>query len=279
MVTATTVPANLTYYAPPEDGSQPWITNWPGPDGERIKNYKTKGYPGQIENVRGTEEQYDIDKMGFEFRRIPSAMKTADFDVEEKIVNDYYSECAAIIKQLKGASKVVLFDHTIRRNDPIQPHTLKSRKPVDQVHVDQSPEAATNRVKRHCPPEEVPDLLQKRFQILNLWRSFGDQDVFDRPLALCDFRSLNPKTDLVPTTLKYPERVGEIYSVNYSPAHQWKYWRGMNKEEFILIKCYDSISDGSVAVCTPHTSFDDPTKPDNTQYRTSIEVRALVFYD
>ena len=41
----------------------------------------------------------------------------------------------------------------------------------------------------------------------------------------------------------------------------------------------DSINDGSVAICTPHTAFEDPTKPDGEKFRESIEVRTLVMYD
>ena len=41
----------------------------------------------------------------------------------------------------------------------------------------------------------------------------------------------------------------------------------------------DSIQDGSVALCTPHTSFADPTAPKDAKPRESIEIRALVFYD
>lgn len=58
VTTLNRVPATLTYYAPPEDGSKPWITNWPGPDGERIKNYKTKAFPFEVEDVRGNEGKY-----------------------------------------------------------------------------------------------------------------------------------------------------------------------------------------------------------------------------
>ena len=42
---------------------------------------------------------------------------------------------------------------------------------------------------------------------------------------------------------------------------------------------YDSIEDGSVAVLTPHTAFEDPTTPAGAPPRESIEIRALVFYD
>ena len=41
----------------------------------------------------------------------------------------------------------------------------------------------------------------------------------------------------------------------------------------------DTIQDGSVAIFTPHTGFSDPTTPEGTPLRQSIELRALVFYD
>lgn len=42
---------------------------------------------------------------------------------------------------------------------------------------------------------------------------------------------------------------------------------------------FDSVQDGSVAVFTPHTGFEDPTTPKDAPLRESIELRALVFYD
>ncbi|KAG7091359.1 hypothetical protein E1B28_010401 [Marasmius oreades] len=53
----------------------------------------------------------------------------------------------------------------------------------------------------------------------------------------------------------------------------------MTPEEFVLFKCYDSVEDGSVAVSTPHTAFEDPTTVAGTPPWQSIELRALVFYD
>ena len=48
---------------------------------------------------------------------------------------------------------------------------------------------------------------------------------------------------------------------------------------FKKINSFDSIQDGSVAICTPHTAFKDPRTPEGTPPRQSIELRALVFYD
>lgn len=45
------------------------------------------------------------------------------------------------------------------------------------------------------------------------------------------------------------------------------------------VNSFDSVQDGSVAVFTPHTGFEDPTTPAEALPRRSIELRALVFYD
>ena len=103
------------------------------------------------------------------------------------------------------------------------------------AHIDQSYPASIARVHRHLPAEEVPQLLQKRFQIINLWRPISHPAI-DHPLAVCDWNSLNPETDVIPTTLRYPDRDGETLSVKYNPNHKWKYVRGLTPDEIILIK-------------------------------------------
>lgn len=105
-----------------------------------------------------------------------------------------------------------------------------------RVHVDQTPEAAAARVKRHAP-ELADELLKHRYQIINLWRPINNPAI-EFPLALCDYRSVNWDRDLIPTTLKYPDRDGETFSVKYSPEHKWKYFRGMTTEEAVFIKWY-----------------------------------------
>jgi hypothetical protein len=81
----------------------------------------------------------------------------------------------------------------------------------------------------------------------------------------------------VPSDLVYPHRTGETYSVTYNPAHRWFYLRGMGTDEALLLKCYDSKTDGR-ARFTPHTAFDDPTAPADAPPRESIELRTLVFH-
>jgi hypothetical protein len=51
----------------------------------------------------------------------------------------------------------------------------------------------------------------------------------------------------------------------------------MQRDEALLLKCYDSSVDGR-ARWTAHTAFDDPTSPPNPAPRESIEARTIAFF-
>ncbi|TFL01328.1 hypothetical protein BDV98DRAFT_77439 [Pterulicium gracile] len=266
-------------YAVPNTTGEPLFVNInAGVDGERAKNFEQKYHEVEIENVRGKEDQYSVDKTGFQFfKRTPTVKDFTDDAVVEKT---YYPEIEQVLKELTGASRVVIFDHTIRRRRPGEiDDSPQKRQPVPSAHVDQTTKASIARVRKHLPAEEVPELLKKRFQIINVWRPITNI-ALDWPLALCDYRTVNKEQDALPTALIYPNREpGETFNIQYNPEHRWKYLRGMNTDEGVLIKCFDSVQDGSVAVFTPHTAFQDPSTPHDAPYRESIEVRTLVFYD
>ena len=52
---------------------------------------------------------------------------------------------------------------------------------------------------------------------------------------------------------------------------------GMTADEILLLKCFDSKTDGR-ARFAPHTAFADPTTPPDAAPRESIELRTLVFH-
>ncbi|KAK1223275.1 hypothetical protein PQX77_013863 [Marasmius sp. AFHP31] len=278
-LTIDTIPAKLDYFNPPTDGSKPYSYVAQPPEGVPQSNYTSKEHIVQIENIRGKEDSVSLDQNGFYFGKHPAGHTS--FKNDEEIKKEYYPESIELIKQLTGATKVVLFDHTVRRREagdtpPLE--TNNKRGPVPRVHVDQTPEAARSRVHQNLLAEEAKERLKHRFQIINLWRPIS-HPALDWPLAVCDFRSVNWEKDLFPADVKFPDRDGQTFVVKYNPEHKWKYVRGLTPEEIILIKCHDSIEDGSVAVLTPHTAFEDPTTPAGTPPRESIELRALVFYD
>ncbi|KZP25387.1 hypothetical protein FIBSPDRAFT_855933, partial [Athelia psychrophila] len=243
----STTAANLIYFGPPANGERPFLTiNADTTTGQRLKNSTSEVHQVEIENLRGKEDSVSLDTAGFQFFK--RAAKHTTFTNTEDVEKEYYPESIELIKEVTGASRVVLFDHTIRRRRPgMIDDTPEKRQPVANVHVDQTTAAAIARVHRHLPPADADALLKRRFQIINLWRPISHA-ALDWPLALCDYRSVDVKKDLHPVALIYPDREGETFGVAYNPEHKWKYLRGMETDEVALIKCFDSIQDGSVAV-------------------------------
>jgi len=275
---ADIVKTSIPHFVATEDGSKPYnMINADKKTGQNPRNYILESFDVEIENVRGKEDSVSLDTTGFQFFRAEAKHKS--FKNDEEIEREYYPESIELLKQLTGANRVVIFDHTVRRRRPGEvDDSPQKRQPVPLAHVDQTSAAAIARVHRHLPADEVPELLKKRFQIINLWRPIN-HPALDHPLTLCDYRSIDPTNDLVATTLRYPDRDGETFNIRHNPNHKWKYLRGQTPDEVVLIKCFDSIQDGSVAVLTPHSSFVDPTTPPDAPPRESIEVRTLVFYD
>ena len=60
-------------------------------------------------------------------------------------------------------------------------------------------------------------------------------------------------------------------------ARRWYYFPEMQPDEALLIKTYDSATDGR-ARFTLHTSFDDPTAAADAEPRESLETRCFAFF-
>ncbi|OBZ67239.1 Uncharacterized protein in dcmA 3'region [Grifola frondosa] len=276
---SNTVTTKLLYFSPPADGSSPFIyINADPASGTRRRNWEHEPHDVQVENIRGKEDTFSLDGSGFQYGRRASTHES--FLSNGAVEREYYPESIALVKELTGASRVVPFDHTIRRRRPGEvDDSPEKRQPVPQVHVDQTPQSARARVERHLPAEDVPELLAHRFQIINLWRPIAEP-AYDWPLALCDFASVDAKNDLVPVALKYPDRDGETFGVNSTRTTSSNICAGWNRTMLIdRLHSYDSRDDGKTASFTPHTAFEDPTTPPGAPLRESIELRLLVFYD
>jgi len=135
---------------------------------------------------------------------------------------------------LHRADLVVIVAIRRRRPGDVE-NTPQKRQPVQGAHVDQTPKSAEARVRRHLPEADVPELLKHRFQVINLWRPIN-HIALDHPLALADFRSVDPANDVLPVALVYPHMRGETYGVKYNPNLKFKYFKGMTPDEFVLIK-------------------------------------------
>ncbi|KAK0614537.1 hypothetical protein B0T14DRAFT_528654 [Immersiella caudata] len=262
----------LNYYLEAEDGSPPAPTYV-----DRPETYDRPIYPLNVTvtDITGNEGAFTLDSHGFQI--VPHKSVETDFLDDAKIKAEYYPETEQLLKDATGASRIFIFDHTIRR----QPKDVREtgsatsstslRGPVRRVHIDQSYSASLSRVPFHLP-DEAEALLQKRFQIINVWRPI--KTILKDPLGVASAPSV-PDSDLVGVPLIYPTRMGETYTVRPNPNHKWYFKYAQRPDEVTLIKCFDTRDD--VARRVPHSAFVDEAEEDKYP-RESIEVRALVFY-
>jgi hypothetical protein len=266
------VKAELNYLAPTRE--KPRTYTYDPPAGVARTTVVNDPRRVMISDVRSLPSQVSLDEEGFALIRHKSTV--GNFYDDEEVKRVYYPEAEQLLKELTGAHRVLIFDHTVRRRLPGSEDRRANvpRQPVPRVHVDHTARSGPQRVRDLLPGEADP-LLRGRVQIINLWRPIRGP-LRDAPLAVCDARTVKPE-HLVPSDLVYPNRVGETYSVTFDPHHRWFYAPQMGVEDVLLLKCYDSNTDGR-ARFTPHTAFTDPTTPPDAAPRESIELRTLVFH-
>jgi len=252
---------------------EPLVNETFGPN--NIRRRRTGAHESQsvaVRNGRSLTDHLSLDEQGFVF--VEHKTKVADFFDPSQLDSVYYPEVEQLIKKTSGASRVVIFDHTLRSGDETEREAKLIREPVLSAHNDYTEWSGPNRV-REALPDEAESLLARRFAIIQVWRAIN-QPIQSNPLAVADAKSVAME-DLLVAERRYPHRVGQTYRLKYNPNHRWFYFPEMRRDEALVFKVYDSEKDGR-ARFTPHTSFVDPASPPNAPARQSIEVRAFAFF-
>jgi hypothetical protein len=226
----------------------------------------------RIQDARPLVGELSLDRNGFTLVPHPTAV-TDFFDPEQRTAV-YYPEIERLVEQVSGASRVVVFDHTLRSGDEAEQSAREIREPVLWAHNDYTEWSGPQRV-RDILPQEADALLAHRFAIIQVWRAIC-RPILCNPLALVDARSV-ATGDLIKAERRYPHRVGETYQLAYNPDQRWYYFPQMRRDEALVFKVYDSQHDGR-ARFTPHCSFADPGTPADAPPRQSIEVRTFAFF-
>ncbi|MGO9264311.1 MAG: CmcJ/NvfI family oxidoreductase [Candidatus Binataceae bacterium] len=242
------------------------------PEGVPARSGRNIKHTMPIYNGRDVAGRLTLDGQGFAFVRHET--KVVNFYDPDEVRRVYYPEVAQLVKDVTGAIRVEVFDHNVRCHPMAKAGLNGAREPVKFAHNDYTLKSGPQRV-RDLLGDEAEALLKHRFAEINVWRPIRGP-VEETPLGVCDAQSMT-LADFIPTDLKYRDRTGEVYSVAYSPTHRWYYFPRMQRNEALLLKCYDSAEDGR-ARFTAHTGFDDPTSPPNAAPRESIEARMLVFF-
>lgn len=267
---ADRVEAALNYLA--ATAEKPVTYMYKTENGAPQRSYHNVKHTVTILNGRDVAERLTLDGQGFALVLHPTAV--VNFYDEAEVRAIYYPEVERLVKQATGAARVLVFDHNVRCGPMAKEGRNGAREPVRFAHNDYTLKSGPQRV-RDLMGDEAEALLKNRYEFINVWRPIRGP-VQEAPLAVCDARSMRP-ADFVATDLKYRDRTGEVYSVGFNPEHRWFYFPRMQRDEALLLKCYDSAVDGR-ARWTAHTAFDDPTSPPDAPPRESIETRTIAFF-
>jgi hypothetical protein len=265
-----TIEANLIYLATASEKLVTYVAA-PGGRDERIGG-GNETHRVTLHNGRPLADRFAFEREGFRF--VPHHTDVASFFDEDEIRRVYYPECEALVKEVSGAKRVVVFDHTLRTASDEQRESQKIRDIVSRVHNDYTEWSGPQRV-RDFMGDEAEALLHGRFAIIQVWRPINNP-VESHPLAICDAQSVKPE-NLVVNERRYQDRVGQTYGITYDPGQRWYWFPHMRPDEALVFKVYESLNDGR-ARWTAHTAFADPSAPPHARPRESIEIRTLAFF-
>lgn len=249
--------------------TKPYHTRLPFMGKIRRSNIIAQGYSGvNIYDLRNHEKEFTLDRSGFQYCHIP--VPIAQW-TNETAKNQYLPLMETWLKEFFGATRVHIFTYTFRCENRDRTSTESWVGPYMRAHCDVTLNSGIRRLNLHLP-EEAEKIMKGRWRMVGLWRALTGP-YQDRPLALLDHRSLAAH-DLLGADVVFPHYCDEGYEVRYSPLHRWFYKSRMTPDEALLFKLYDS-SPEEVRFC-PHGAFVDPSVPEGTPQRASVELRAII---
>ncbi|WP_424813070.1 CmcJ/NvfI family oxidoreductase [Roseococcus sp. YIM B11640] len=186
-----------------------------------------------LENGRYRQDEFTLDRHGFSLMTLHATGGEAD-----------------LLRAETGASRVHIFARDRR-----------AAAPARGAHGD----ASAARVLQQLFPDEAAQLLAYRFAIVHLWRASGPTP--PRPLALAEWDSI-AGPDLIPAG---PGRAS--LDLRHDPRHRWVHFPHQQPDELLLIKSYDSETDGR-ARC----SFATPVDAE-APFGEAEELRALLIWE
>lgn len=264
------VEAKVSYIT--RTASKPFAYEYDPPAGTPRRSAGYREHRVQIRNARLLSPAPTLDKQGFALTHHHTRVQ--DFYDAAEVKRVYYPEVEQLVKEATGANSVVIFDHNVRGDVVEMRADTEIHEPVYRVHNDYTAESALKRIRDVAPSDDVERLLQHRIIEVNVWRPIRGP-LRTMPLGVLDATSLR-SDDFVACDLIYRDRLGEIYYVAHRPEHQWYYYPDMEREEVLLLKCFDS--DGTRTRFGAHAAFKHPETPPDAPPRESIEVRTFAFF-
>lgn len=217
-----------------------------------------------VRDVRNGEAEVSFARDSVSFETVPSAVSDSSGTGWREA---YDAELTALLGSKLGASEVVIFDHTVREDDP-----NSDRKPARNVHSDYSKEGAENRLVDILGADRAADWAQGHYAFINVWRPVGAA-INSAPLGFVRPTSVRPE-DWILIDLIYPDRRGHIMGLAADPGHEWVYRSKMTPDDVAIFNIYDNLGLPSIG----HSAVDLVEDDSISIIRRSIESRTLVRY-
>src|SRR6267142_959745 len=129
--------------------------------------------------------------------------------------------------------------------------------------------------EQHYTEAAADAKMARRFVSINLAKPM--ETVRQHPFVLCAWPSFADQSYITNYRI-YDDRVGETTRFTYRPNHEWCWFPRQTSPEVSMLKCYDSITDGSVSRWSFHSACLDPTAPADARCRKNVVVRSFVFF-
>jgi hypothetical protein len=255
-------------------------------DARRIGEY----YPG----LSPTTSEC-MDRLGLALAHLES--KCANFYDSAEVERVFYPEIEKLLLEFfPDATDALVYNHDVfdkdyagdRTEDQDAKNPGVNGRYVNLVHNDLNDNSGRVRCRellttnlrnfgrtQNYTEEEADAKMSRRFISINLAKPMETIEQF--PFVLCAWPSFADQPYITNYRI-YDDRVGETTRFTYRPDHEW-YWFPLQKpNEVSMLKCYDSVADGSVSRWSFHTACVDPTAPADARCRKNVVVRSFVFF-
>lgn len=255
-------------------------------DARRIEEY----YPGL-----SPESPECIDKLGVSLAHCESECENF-YDAAE-VERVFYAEMEKLLLSFfPGATDALVYNHDVfdkdyegdRAEDQDAKNPGVNANYANIVHNDLNDNSGRVRCRelltknlrnfgreQHYTEAEADEKMSRRFMSINLAKPM--ETVLQNPFVLCAWPSFADQAYINNYRI-YDDRVGETTRFTYRPEHEWYWFPKQKPTEVSMLKCYDSVLDGSVSRWSFHSACVDPTAPENAHCRKNVVVRSYVFF-
>jgi hypothetical protein len=255
-------------------------------DARRIGEY----YPGLSPNSPEC-----MDKLGVALAHCES--KCTNFYDAHEVERVFYPEMEKLLLEFfPGATDALVYNHDVfdkdykgdRTEDQANKNPGVNANYAYLVHNDLNDNSGRVRCRelltknlrnfgreQHYTEAQADAKMSRRFMSINLAKPM--ETVRQNPFVLCAWPSFADQPYITNYRI-YDDRVGETTRFTYRPTHEWYWFPQQKRNEVSMLKCYDSITDGSVSRWSFHSACVDPTAPEDAPCRKNVVVRSYVFF-